>query len=129
MAEGNALITGLFAQHESLERAFMSIAARGYGAGDVRLLMSAESRDRFLAAAMRRRGNGGALGALVTALVGARIPDERRAAYERGVSEGGIVLGVTLSSMQDAESVERDWRAAGGEDIVCPVLRAKKDAA
>jgi hypothetical protein len=129
MAEGAALITGLFAQHESLERAFMSIAARGYGAADVRLLLSAESRDGFLAAAMRRHGNGGALGALVTALVGARIPDERRAVYERGVSEGGIVLGVTLRSMQDVESIERDWRAAGAEDIVCPVLRETKDAA
>ena len=128
MAEGNALITGLFAQHESLERAFMSIAARGYAAADVRLLMSAESRDRFLDAAMRRRGHGGALGALVTALVGARIPEERRAVYERGVSEGGIVLGVTPRSTQDAESVERDWRAAGGKDIVCPLLR-ERDAA
>jgi hypothetical protein len=60
--------------------------------------------------------------------VGAGIPEERARAYDRGIREGGIVMGVMPRSSQDAEDLEREWRACGGEQIYCPPVRGR-DAA
>src|SRR5215510_320825 len=62
-----------------------------------------------LAAAFAGGGAGGALGAIVGALVGRGIPEERAKLYERGVKEGGIVLGVTPRTEADADYFEREW--------------------
>ena len=128
MADGASLITGLFADHESAEHAYTSIATRGYTPTDLRLLMTGETRDRLLAAAVRRGDKTGSIGALVTALVGPRIPADRVRLYEAGIGAGGIVMGVTTLTPQEAEHVERDWSAAGGREIFSPLLR-QKDAA
>jgi hypothetical protein len=127
MAESASLITALFADHESATRAYVSVAARGYRPADLRLLMTAETRERLLAAAVRR-SDGVAIDALVTALVGARIPGDRARLYDEGIGAGGIVIGLMTTTPQEAEHVERAWSAAGGRDIVCPLLR-QKDAA
>jgi hypothetical protein len=125
MADGVSLMTGLFADHESAERAYTSLASRGYTAADVRLLMTGETRDRLLAAAVRRRSRdkNEAIDGLVTALVAARIPEARAALYDQGLCAGGIVMGVTPRSSQDAEHLQREWGAVGGRQIFCPLLR------
>lgn len=73
-----------------------------------------------LAAALTGAGTGGALGALIGALVGSGIPEERAKLYEQGIREGGIVMGVTPRSDEDAEYFDREWRNARGEQIYRP---------
>lgn len=82
-----------------------------------------------LAAALTGAGTGGALGALIGGLVGHGIPEDRARLYERGVREGGIVMGVTPRSRQDAEYFEREWATCGGEQIYCPPARSRDAAA
>jgi hypothetical protein len=175
------MMTGLFRDRDSAERAWDALASRGYGRDDVSLLMSDETRKRHfsnadprrtdlgtraaegmgagavaggglgallaglaasgiavpglpiiamgtLAAALTGAATGGTVGALIGGLIGYGIPEDRARLYDRGVREGGIVMGVNPRSQQDAEYFEREWRSCGGEQIYCPPLRGR-DAA
>jgi hypothetical protein len=128
MADAASLMTALFSDHAGAERAYAGLAALGYTPADVRLYMSAETRDRLLTIAVRRRERDDAIAALVTALVGRRVPDERAAVYDAGVGAGGIVMGVTPSTVRDAEQLEREWMAAGATRIVCSLLGGRSAA-
>jgi hypothetical protein len=121
-------MTAVFADHASAERAYASLAARGHTPADVRLHMSGETRDRLLATAMRRRERDGAIAALVSALVGRRVPPERLALYDTGVLAGSIVMGVTPKTAREAEQLAREWRAAGATEIHCPLLDGQSAA-
>lgn len=59
-----------------------------------------------IAAALAGAGAGGALGSVVGALVGAGIPKARAELYEKGLREGGVVLGVQAPSEDEAKHVE-----------------------
>jgi len=63
-----------------------------------------------LAAAMAGAGVGGAAGGVIGALVGAGIPEERAVRYEPGLRAGGIVMGVSPRSDEDAAYFERQLR-------------------
>ena len=76
-----------------------------------------------LAAALTGAGTGGALGAIVGGLIGYGIPEERARLYDRGVREGGIVMGVNPRSYEDARDLEREWASCGAEQIYCPPIR------
>jgi hypothetical protein len=128
MADAASLMTALFADHAGAECAYASLAARGYTPADVRLHMNGETRDRLLATAVRRRERDGAIAALVSALVGRRVPEERVALYEKGVGAGGIVMGVTPTTARDAEQLAREWSAAGATQILCPLLDGQSAA-
>ncbi len=175
------IMTGLFRDRDSAERAYGTLTSRGYGSDEVSLLMSDDTRQRLfsraedqrtelgtkaaqgagagalaggglgallaglaasgiavpglpiiamgtLAAALTGAGTGGAIGALIGGLIGYGIPEERARLYDQGVREGGIVMGVTPRSPQDAEYFEREWTSCGAEQIYCPPLRGR-DAA
>jgi len=164
------MVTGLFRDRESAERAYGSVTTRGYSNDDVNLLMSDETRDKHfvdgketelgnkalegagtgaaiggtvgatlaaiaaigttlalpglgllvagpIAAGLAGAGAGGATGGLIGALVGAGIPEERVKHYEKGLKEGGIVMGVTPRSDEDAEYFEREWKSHRGEEV------------
>jgi len=182
MAEDrHPIMTGLFRDRDSAERAYRALEGRGYGRDDVSLLMSEATRRRHfgheesqrsdlgtkaaegmgagavvggglgavlaglaasgvavpglpiiamgtLAAALTGALTGGGIGAIVGGLIGYGIPEERARQYDRGVREGGIVMGVTPRSPQDAEYFEREWTRWGGEQIFCPPMRGR-DAA
>jgi uncharacterized protein YjbJ (UPF0337 family) len=168
----NRMMTGLFRDRESAERAYGSVQSRGYGKDDVNLLMSDETRKRHfaddttkktelgdkalegagvgsaiggtvgavlaaiaaigtsvalpglglivagpIAAALAGAGAGGLTGGLVGALVGSGIPEERAVEYEKGVREGGIVMGVNPRTDEDAEYFENEWKNNKGENI------------
>jgi hypothetical protein len=81
-----------------------------------------------LAAALTGAVTGGGLGALIGGLIGYGIPEDRARQYDRGIREGGIVMGVTPRSRQDAEYFEREWAGCGAEQIYCAPLRGQ-DAA
>jgi hypothetical protein len=166
------MVTGLFRDRESAERAYGSVTTRGYSNDDVNLLMSDETRDKHftttagketelgnkalegagtgaaiggtvgatlaaiaaigttlalpglgllvagpIAAGLAGAGAGGATGGIIGALVGAGIPEERVKHYEKGLKEGGIVMGVTPRSDEDAEYFEREWKNYRGEEV------------
>src|ERR1043166_8791449 len=158
------IVTGLFRDRESAERAYGSITSRGYNNDDVNLLMSDETRRRHfavddrptelgnkalegagkgaaiggavgatlgaiaaigttlalpglgllvagpIAAGLAGGGAGAATGGLVGALVGYGIPEERARLYEKGINEGGIVMGVNPRNAEDADYLENNWR-------------------
>jgi len=175
------LVTGLFRDRDSAERAYATITSRGYGQNEMSLLMSEEARERHfpptetvrtelgtkaaagaaagavtggglgavlaglaasgiavpglpiiamgaMAAALTGGVTGGAIGALIGGLIGYGIPEERARMYDRGVREGGIVMGVAPRSRQDAEYFEREWATCGGEQICCSPARGREAA-
>ncbi|MET0649105.1 MAG: hypothetical protein ABW208_21045 [Pyrinomonadaceae bacterium] len=164
------MVTGLFRDRESAERAYGSVTTRGYSNDDVNLLMSDETRDKHfvdgketelgnkalegagtgaaiggtvgatlaaiaaigttvalpglglliagpIAAGLAGAGAGGATGGIIGALIGAGIPEERVKHYEQGLKEGGILMGVTPRSDEDAEYFEREWKTHRGEEV------------
>ncbi len=70
-----------------------------------------------LAAALAGAGAGSITGGLIGALVGSGIPEERAREYERGIQEGGIMMGVNPRSDEDAEYFENEWRRHRGEHV------------
>lgn len=72
-----------------------------------------------IAAALAGAGAGGATGGLIGALIGAGIPEERARVYERGLNEGGIVIGTRARDDAHAAELERDFTSYGGRDIHC----------
>lgn len=164
-----SMVTGMFRDRDSAERAYGALSTRGYTDRDVNLAMSDDTRRRYFAdtetelgnkaaegagvggaigatagaiaaaiaavgtsiaipglglviagpavAALAGAGAGGVTGGLIGALVGWGIPEERVKHYEKGIKEGGIVMGVTPRSDEDAEYIEREWRNQRGEHI------------
>jgi hypothetical protein len=70
-----------------------------------------------IVAALTGAGAGGLAGGLIGALVGWGIPEERAKAYESGVKEGGIVMGVNPRTDEDAAYFEQEWKNNRGEQI------------
>lgn len=168
----NRMMTGMFRDRESAERAYNAVTNKGYSKDDINLLMSDETRNRHftsgegadselgskalegagtgaaiggtvgatlaaiaaigtsivlpglglvvagpLAAALAGAGAGGATGGLLGALIGSGIPEDRAKEYESSIREGGIVMGVSPRSDEDAEYFEKEWRNNHGESI------------
>ncbi len=70
-----------------------------------------------LAASLAGAGVGGIAGGVVGALVGYGIPDEKAKLYEAGLKGGGVVIGVTPHSREEAATIEGKWRGSQGGDI------------
>lgn len=163
------MVTGLFKDRDSAERAYQNLRNRGYSNEEINLMMSDETRKKHFADTDTELGSkawegagkgaaiGGAVGAtlaaiaavgttlalpglglliagpivaglagggagaltggLVGALVGAGIPEEHAKAYDKGIREGGIVMGVNPRSDEDAEYFEQDWRTNRAESV------------
>ena len=70
-----------------------------------------------IAAALAGAGAGGATGGLIGGLIGAGIPEERVKRYEEGIKKGGIMMGVTPKTDEDAAYFEQEWKRHHGEDV------------
>jgi len=70
-----------------------------------------------IVAALTGAGAGGLAGGLIGALVGWGIPEEHAKAYESGLKEGGIVMGVNPRTDEDAEYFEQEWKNNRGEQV------------
>lgn len=70
-----------------------------------------------IVAALTGAGAGGLAGGLIGGLVGWGIPEDRAKAYETGIKEGGIVMGVNPRNDEDAEYFEHQWKTNRGEQI------------
>lgn len=138
MADPSRVITGLFPDRDSAERACQGVIDRGYTEDDVNLAMSDATRDRHFgknsnsdiatggvetelgnkAAEDAGIGAGGAAGTLVGALIGMGIPEERVKRYESGIEEGGMLMHVRpRNDDADADDLARQWQDARGADI------------
>ncbi len=170
--QDTGIITGMFRDRDSAERAYRSLIDRGYNKDEITLLMSDETRDTNfkddnehrdtdlgdkametagkgsaiggtlgaivgavaaigtsvlipglglivagpIAAGLAGAGAGGLTGGLIGALVGSGIPKEKAEYYKEGIAEGGIVMGVTPRSTDDAAYFENEWNTIG-EDV------------
>lgn len=170
--ESSRMVTGLFDDRESAERAYQSLSSRGYSSDDANVIMSDETRNKYypagsegtsalgdktmedagkgaaiggtvgatlaaiaaigttlalpglglliagpLAAGLAGAGAGGLTGGLIGALVGHGIPKEHAEEYESGIKRGGIFMGVTPRSDEDAEYLANDWKTNNGRSI------------
>ena len=167
-------VTGLYDSPESASRAYEALTGtHGYGADDIDVLMTDETRQRHfgdvkpgtelsggskaakgfgagsaigggvgaalatifavgtsvvvpglglvvagpIAAALAGAGAGGATGGLIGALIGAGIPEERAVVYERGLKQGGILLGTRARDEREAAELEQNFGEYGGTEI------------
>ena len=70
-----------------------------------------------IAAALAGGGAGALTGGLIGGLVGYGIPEDRAKEYEKGIREGGILMGVNPRSDEDAEYLENEWRTHRAEGL------------
>ena len=70
-----------------------------------------------IAAALAGAGAGAATGGIIGALVGAGIPEDRAVLYEKGLQEGGVVVGARARDEAHAEALERDFASYGGTGV------------
>src|SRR5918994_1541220 len=70
-----------------------------------------------IAAALAGAGAGGATGGDISARIGARHPEERVRDYERGINEGGIVIGTKYRDADHARELEKDYTTYGGTHV------------
>ena len=70
-----------------------------------------------IAAALAGAGAGAATGGIIGALVGAGIPEDRAMVYERGLEEGGVVVGARARDDAHAAELERDFESYGGTGV------------
>ena len=71
-----------------------------------------------IAGAIAGAGAGGATGTLLGGLIGAGIPETRAIEYERGLKEGGIVLGTRARDDAHATELERDFTDYGARNVL-----------
>jgi uncharacterized protein YjbJ (UPF0337 family) len=71
-----------------------------------------------IAGAIAGAGAGGATGSLLGLLIGSGIPEDRAAEYERGIREGGIVLGTPAKDDAHAAELEKDFGTYGARNIL-----------
>lgn len=71
-----------------------------------------------IAGAIAGAGAGGATGTIVGALIGAGIPENRAAEYERGLKEGGILLGTRAKDQSHAADLEREFTGHGARNVL-----------
>jgi hypothetical protein len=70
-----------------------------------------------IAIALTAAGTAGLATGLIGAFTDWGIPSDRAERYERGLRDGGIVLGVQPKSAGDRGELAQQWQASGGELI------------
>ncbi|HKQ25101.1 MAG TPA: hypothetical protein VJT81_11730 [Burkholderiales bacterium] len=165
------MVTGLFANSESIERAYEIVSARDYGTADINVVMSDDTRRRYfsddrqvntelgrkveeggemggplggkigtiipaviavgivalpgvglvlagpVAVALAAAGAAGLSFGLMAALHDWGIPEERVDEYQKGIHDGGILMGVRTRSVEDARQIAQQWKAMGAQHV------------
>ena len=117
MAQDSRLVTGLFKDRDSAERAYRSVSDKGYGANDVNIVMSDETRKRHFAGdttTTTELGNKAAKGAGVGGAVGGTIGAIAAAVAAVGTSLVIPGLGLVVAGPLAAALAGGGAGAAGG---------------
>jgi hypothetical protein len=70
-----------------------------------------------VAAALTAAGAAGLAAGVLGAVARWGLPEERVREYEAGIRDGGILMGVTARSQEDARQIEEEWKALGGRHV------------
>ncbi len=116
MAQDSRLVTGLFKDRDSAERAYRSVSDKGYGANDVNIVMSDDTRKRHFAGdtTTTELGNKAAKGAGVGGAVGGTIGAIAAAVAAVGTSLVIPGLGLVVAGPLAAALAGGGAGAAGG---------------
>jgi hypothetical protein len=71
-----------------------------------------------IVAALAGGGAGAVAGGLLGGLIGLGIPESNARAYEEALREGGVVIGVSPRTSQDADDIRRRFEQLHGENII-----------
>lgn len=71
-----------------------------------------------IAGAIAGAGAGGATGSLLGLLIGSGIPEDRAVEYDRGIREGGVVLGTHARDDAHAKELEKDFSSYGARNVL-----------
>jgi hypothetical protein len=66
-----------------------------------------------IAVAIADSGKGEFASSIVGALVDWGVPADRLKAYEQGINDGGILIGITSKSVDDAHRFDYEWNTLG----------------
>lgn len=111
------IVTGLFRDRESAERAYQSLTARGYGSNDVDVVMSDATRDQHFSgkgAASTELGNKAAEGAGIGGAIGGTVGAIAAAVAAVGTSIAIPGLGLVVAGPIAAALAGAGAGAAGG---------------
>jgi hypothetical protein len=118
------VLTGMFRDHESTEKACNSLNNIGYSENEINLLMSYETRKAHYNKDANKKTKIGIKaaqnaeeGSAIGILIGSGIPEARAKLYESGIKEGNVVISVTPKNDRDAKFLENNWKTNQGEEI------------
>jgi hypothetical protein len=105
------MVTGLFRDSESVERAYQSVAQRGYDTGDIHVVMSDDTRKRYFSGDHQTQTNtelgsraaeGGELGGPIGGTIGTIIPILVAGAFLALPGLGLVVAGPIAAALAGA---------------------------
>jgi hypothetical protein len=120
------LVTGLFSDRASAERAYDSVTLRGYRSDDVDIIMSDETRrQQFGDGSTTELGTkapqgmvvGAAAGGALDALTAIGVPENTAIRYWERIRSGLILMIVRARDADDADYFVDEWIANEGQDI------------
>jgi hypothetical protein len=116
MATEPTMVTGLFKDRDSAERAYRSVSERGYDTSDINLAMSDETRKRYFAdsSATTELGNKAAEGAGVGGAIGGTVGAIAAAIAAVGTSLAIPGLGLVIAGPAAAALAGAGAGAAAG---------------
>jgi hypothetical protein len=125
VARDRTLVTGLFSDRASAERAYDSVTLRGYRSDDVDIIMSDETRrQQFGDGSATELGTkalqgmvvGAAAGGVLDALTAIGVPEITAMRYGERIRSGRILMSVRARDADDAAYFVAEW-VAEGQDV------------
>ncbi len=121
------VLSGMFSDRESTERAYNKLLAKGYSPDEISLLMSASTRanhfnylkdeSEFGSIFAEVGGLGDASGGSIEALISLGIPESRVKLYYSGIRDGNVVIIVNPKDEADAIYFLNNWKTNRGEEV------------
>lgn len=126
-ASDSKVLSGMFSDRESTEKAYNKLITKGYSLDEISLLMSDSTREKhfkymkgeteFGSKIAEIGGNGYVLGGTVGALMSLGIPESRVKLYYSGIKDGNVVIIVTPKDEADAIYLLNNWKTNKGDEV------------
>lgn len=120
------LVTGLFSDRASAERAYDSVILRGYRSDDVDVIMSDQTRRQQFGhgsttesgtKAPQRMAVGAAAGGVLDSLTPIGVPENTAMRYAERIRSGRILMIVRARDADDADYFVDEWIANEGQGV------------